>query len=244
MTTSDLYRTYRKVFASSADEKVACWYLGTLNARPYGCPEIPLLRVATVMIYRTETLSANTCRIHWDEVGEFIDHTTGRPAKSWLNPVTGVQMNCASGFAEGDAHYTVKAIGKRLSLALHQPGARVKSVAMQCKTMDEQVWVRQVEKKTRGLHGPGLQRAFTATTELSLFAAKADVDDPSQSWAPATGSYSFVLDGLMPWMGFGDRKGRTVVRGVMHKARPDEAVDPAAHARLKKMYPDFFKSLT
>jgi hypothetical protein len=241
--TDDLYRTYRKIFASSADERVACWYLGTMNAAVEGYPEIPLLRVATVMFYRTETLSPTRCKIHWDEVGEFIDHTTGQPAETWLNPVTGERVKCVPGFKEGGAHYTVDVAGPRLALALHQPGAHIDSVQVERKIDGDRVWINQTEKKTRSLHGPGAATAFTATTVLSFFGSLRDVADPARTWAPASGSYSFTMDGLMPWMGFGARKGRTIVRGVVHKAAPGVAIDAGADARLRNMYPTFFEGM-
>lgn len=243
MPNNDLYSAYRKIVASVADEMVACWYLGTLNAAVDGYPEIPIFRVATIMTYRAETLSPASCRIHWDEVGEFIDHTTGLPAESWLNPITGRRQPCVKGFREGDACYTVELKAEGLALSLHQPGAKIDSVKMDQKVEGDRIWINQTERKTRSLHGPGAQQAFTATTVLSLWSSRADVADASKTWAPASGSYSFTLNGLMPWMGFGDRKGKTMVRGVKHKSRTTEHVDPAAWDRLEKMYPEFFATL-
>jgi hypothetical protein len=152
-------------------------------------------------------------------------------------------MKCVPGFKEGDAHYTVTAAGAGLTMALHQPGAKIDSVTVDIKTDGDRVWVNQTERKTRSLHGPGAAKAFTATTVLSLWGSMRDVVDPDKPWAPASGSYSFTMNGLMPWMGFGERAGRTVVRGVMHKAATGERVDRGAWARLEKMYPKFFAGL-
>jgi hypothetical protein len=241
--TDDLFHTYRKVFASAADESVTCWYLGTLSAAVDGFPEIPVLRVATIMVYRAETVSPTSCRIHWNEIGEFIDHTTGEPTQSWLNPITGERLKTFPSFKEGPACYTVAAANGGLAIGLGQPGAKIDSVTVERKIMGDRVWINQVERKTRSLHGPGKQVAHSATTVLSFFAALKDVADPKQSWAPASGSYSFTMNGLMPWMGMGERTGKTVVRGVVHKARTDEPTNPGAWQRLAKLYPTFFADL-
>ena len=90
-----LLDTHRRLMASATDQDVCWWYLGTTFAQVDGYPDIAALQAETIMIYRTETLSADCYRIHWREVGYFRDPASGEVAHDWLNPITGEIAACA-----------------------------------------------------------------------------------------------------------------------------------------------------
>ncbi len=244
MSDLDLLDTYRKVFNGAQDGLSAWWYFGQSFADIDGWPSIPTLHAETLMLYRTETLSADSFRMHWWEIGVMRDPVTGETAETWRNPVTGKVVRTPSRFEEGPAYYTVTRRDDALQIDLVQAHARVEEVRVAIAEVDGQVLIDQTELKTRGFPlpdgtMPDLDSAAVSSARTRLFACAAR-QDLDRSCLPASGAYEFELTKLPEWMGFGDRQGRNMVRGTMVKSAIDSRINPTAWARLKQLHPTCF----
>jgi hypothetical protein len=233
MTRLDPLDAYRRMFADAEDGVATWWYLGTSFAEMDGYPVVPVLNVETIMVYKTTTLSADSFRMDWWEIGYMRDPVTGEIAKTWTNPITGAALPFPQKFEEGPSYFTFAREGTGLKVELVQKHARVESVE-----------VDQHEYKVRGFPLPDgtmpsldSDQVSRARTRLSIFSAE---DDLARPGAPSSGSYEFELK-APAWMGMGDRQGRAFTRGIMIKAaHPDEKLNPTGWARLAQLFPDCF----
>lgn len=244
--TTDFLDLYRRTFYTAEDGDCAWWYLGTTMAEVPGQHVLPVMQAETVMVYRSETLSDDSFRVHWWEIGYFRDPVTGEIASSWRNPLTGIEATPPRGFEEGPCHYDVHRAEQGVRLELVQPHAVVLGVAAVLSHSHGQCHIAQTERKARGypsadgsLPDPTSTGAAQATTILSVHASQADLASGA-AWVPGSGEYSFELTMLPPWMGFGALQGKATTYGRMHKARVNEPLNPLAWQRLKAVYPQHF----
>lgn len=241
MNELDPLHVYRRLVATADDGVVNWWYSGWTFVELADELPIPVMQVAAIMTYRTQTLAADRFRMHWSEVGLFRDPRTGEPPTEWHNPVTGAIVQPPRGFLEGPGSWTLARAGAGLSLDIQQPHATVRSATIGITRHGSRLRIRQEERKLRGFPAPdgklpaaGSGASFEGLTELVWYADAAAVDAP----APAVqGIYSFTLGGLPPWMGFGDRAGRAITRGRITRAAPQERVDRLSWERLAALYP-------
>ena len=104
------------------------------------------------MIYRTETLSPESYRIHWREVGYFRDPVSGEVAADWLNPITGELLPAPKSFEEGPSFYTISLDGDGLRVELEQAHAKVRGIDVTFGTAAPgRVSLTQRERKVRGV---------------------------------------------------------------------------------------------
>jgi len=234
--------------ASTLNQDVCWWYLGTTFAQVDGYPDIAALQAETIMIYRTETLSPESYRIHWREVGYFRDPVSGEVAVDWLNPITGELVLAPQSFEEGPSFYTITSKGDGLLIELEQAHARVRGIdAVFGEAGPGRVSLTQRERKVRGFPMPDgtMPQADSdalseTTTVLSLFADQAQLEAPDTIQVACSGLYSFELSKLPPWMGFGDMPGRTIVKGIMRKTNLQDRLNGAAWSRLSTAFPAYF----
>ena len=247
MSDLTLLDIHRRMMISPGDADICWWYLGTTFARLDGYPDIASLQAETIMIYRPETLSAESYRIHWREIGYFRDPVSGDVAVDWVNPITGETVAAPNSFEEGPSAYTITARDGGLAIDLEQAHATVRGITLKVHdTGNGRINLVQNERKFRGFPLPdGTMPAADSgamsetMTELSLFADRAKLGAELADMS-CTGVYTFELSALPPWMGFGDQKGHAVVKGVMRKAALQENVNEAALVRLRKAFPGYF----
>ena len=240
----DALNTYRRMFANAEDGMSAWWYFGVSLMQVENYPTIPVQHIETVMIYKTRTLSKDSFRMDWWEIGYMRDPITGEIADKWINPVTGQRLTAPHKFEEGPAHFTFTRKGDGLDVTLEQAHARIDSVEVTFTEDDGRIMLNQIERKTRGFPLPDgtmpsldSEHVSKAETRLTIISSLADLEHPD---APSSGSYGFELKKAPPWMQLGDRKGRCVVEGVMVKAGVNEKLNPTAWARLQTLFPDCF----
>ena len=236
---------YKKIFASTRDENVCCWYLGTMYMQPVGYPRTPVLQAVTIMVYRVDDNVPSGFRMRWTEVGYFRDAVTGAPATAWLNPLTGETVPTPRTFRDGPGEYRITPDGNGLVVRLRQPRAVVEGVEVALSVAGSRIFLQQVERKRRRLSTSSESSDAEpprAVTTLSLWADRNQVQDPARVSVAASGTYSFESEGLPGLRGLNAFEGTTLVRGVMRKAPVDEVVNPAAWEVLKPAYPDFFGS--
>jgi hypothetical protein len=244
----DLFTTYRKMFATLADEPVVWWYCGGVTAPREGVGLVPHVQAETIMVYRTRDVGTDTFTIDWTEVGYFRDIATGEPLEGWFNPFTQRTEPYPKTFVDGPATFTVRRVaegdreGEGVDIRLVQSGAHIEGVRLEHAVGGVSVGLVQTESKRRTFHRPDgtlppldSPEATQIETVLSIWSPRAGVDDAAVHNAPAAGFYRS-----------GSKNGSTggwastVVTGVMRKARPDERVNPQAWARLQAKFPDFF----
>jgi hypothetical protein len=242
LTPDDRFDAYRCMLASPRDEEIHWWYFGTAIVTLAGLPPLPAINAATLMVYRTETLSKDRFAIHWDEIGYFADYVTSEPVDAWVNPVTGVRVATPQGFAEGPARYEVVRSPQGVAVSLTQPGALDVSIDVSWREADDRVWLIQEERKTRGfpdvdgnLPDPKSTSGFAAVTRLAF------IDRRGADGASTQGIYAFALAGAPPWMGLDPAlQPRATVHGVIVKASPASPPRPESLTKLRQMFPDFF----
>lgn len=236
------FETYRRMVTSPRDEKIHWWYFGTVVVSINGLPPMSTINAATLMVYRTETLSPNCFAIHWDEVGYFTDYVSEEPMDSWLNPLSGERVASPRGFAEGPARYEVTRADNGLTVTLSQPGATVNSIDLTWRDDARGVQLVQRERKTRGfpeidgrLPDPHSSSGFEAVTELAF------LDRPGSDGSATEGLYTFALAGAPPWMRFDPTlHARATVHGVIKKAAPTASPRRESMRILQAMFPEFF----
>lgn len=245
MEPKDYFRAYRRMIATVDDAVVNWWYSGWTFVQIAGQPEIPLMQVIAIMTYRTQTLSADAFRVHWSEIGAFQDPATGEAPDEWCNPLTGAVVRPPKSFVEGPGTLTVTATPSGVQLEIVQPHATVREASVGFDTAHGRLKVTQRERKLRGfpaidgrLPPPGSASGFEGMTELCFFSDVARLAQPDTQLLPVQATYSFVLMGLVPWMGFGNLTGKTVTRGLISRAQPAHQLDAAAWERLAALFPD------
>ena len=243
MTDFDALGIYRRMFATAEENSVAWWYFGTSFAEIDNYPTVPVTHIETLLINKATTLSPDSFRIDWWEIGYMRDPTTGEIAQSWLNPITGKHVVSPDRFEEGPSHFKVQREGGGIRVDLVQAHARVESVIVNVSVAGDRVFIDQTERKIRGFplpdgSMPSLDSAgvSSARTRLSMFADKADL---GKADVPSSGSYEFQL-ASPPWMGFANMPGHCITRGIMVKAPMHHRLNPTAWDRMKSMFPECF----
>ena len=237
---------YRKTLTSLDESDSAWWYLGTSTALVDGHPEIILSHVETVMIYRARTLDVDSYRVPWWEIGVFRDAITGKVPTEWINPITGVAVEPAQKFEEGPSGFSLRstAAGGIEMFDAVQAFAALESAEITVADAGSRVMVTQTETKTRSFPGkdgiPDLSagEGSRSRTVLQWMADRDDVHSDSRS-VHATGMYSLEI-AAPPWLGFGDRPAKFMVKGLMVKAAMQEQLNPRGWADLKRVYPHYF----
>jgi hypothetical protein len=247
MADLSLLDIHRRIMATPGDEDVCWWYFGTAFAQIEGHSDIATLHAETIMIYRPETLSATSYRLHWREIGYFRDPVTGEMAVEWLNPLTGETVPAPASFEEGPSFYTITQTQQGLDIHLVQAHATVRGINV---TLADAGGGRanlvQQEHKVRGfpladgtMPAPDSGAISQTSTELSFFADRAALELGTPD-ASCSGTYKFELSAVPPWMGFGARPGSAVVRGTIRKARMQDQLNESAWARLRLVFPGYF----
>jgi len=236
---------YRRMFGTPNDGLAAYWYFGTMSVQVEAFPVIPVITAETIMVYKTTTLSEDSFRMDWWEIGYMRDPVTGEVAETWTNPITGKTIPAPRKFEEGPATFTITADGpERLTIGLVQAHAHVLGVDVTISEAQGQVFLNQVERKIRGFPKqdgsfpePGEPGAVEARTQLSVWADRQALE--TEAYPFSSGSYEFELS-LPGWMGFGELQGTCLTRGIMRKAPMHERTNPIAWDRLKALFPERF----
>jgi hypothetical protein len=245
MRAMDLYSTYRKMFATLADERVVWWYCGGVTAPREGVGLVPHVQAETIMVYRSRDAGPDSFTIDWTEVGYFRDIATGEPLEGWFNPFTQRTEPYPKTFVDGPATFTVRRVDHGgVDIHLVQSGAHIEGVSLTHAVHGASVGLVQTESKRRTFHRPDgslppldSPEATQIETVLSIWSPLSAVDDAAVRNAPAAGFYSSGSKS-----GSSGGWASTVVSGVMRKARPHERINPQAWERLREKFPAFFSA--
>ena len=130
----DVFDTYRRIFFTDGNGEVCWWYCGVVFSEIDGLGNVPISQAETIMLYRTELVSADCFKVHWKEVGYFRDIASGEILDSWFNPFTGKTLARASGLEDGPAFYTVGRADNfddgNIDITLTQAHAKIHSVSL------------------------------------------------------------------------------------------------------------------
>ena len=78
-------------------------------------------------------------------------------------------------------------------------------------------------------------------TRLQLVAPRDHIRSRQESLVDVRGFLNHVYDALPDWLGFGDRLGSVLSRGVVRKAAFGHVVDPVVWGTLQRLFPDVFR---
>lgn len=227
----DLYALYRKMFSSTADDAVCCWwYLGNSRMDVPDIGNVSTSQVETCMIYKTQNVGADSVKVSWKEIGVFRDIATGELPGPWLNPETGKTEPRRVSLEDGPAHYTVSRAHGGVHIDLDQTHARVQAVSALFSVNDGRVCITQTEDKIRQVDTP---EPLPIRTVLKIYASLADLQVPGVASVKASGFYyAGTTDPAIK--GFS-------INGLMQKAAVDEKLNPIGWQRMRAAYPTFFK---
>lgn len=238
---------YRKTLTSLDEVDSAWWYLGTSTLEIADSPEIIVAHVETVMIYRARTLTPDSYRVPWWEIGVFRDAISGEVMSQWTNPVTGATIDHARVFEEGPSGFSIAAAGEGIVMFdAVQAFAALESADIVVDRVGDRFRIIQTEHKTRSFPGvdgiPDLAagQGSRSKTVLQWFADADEVDSDARS-VHATGAYSLEL-ATPAWLGFGDTPTRFRVNGLMVKAPLEPPLNPRGWADLQTLFPQYFEN--
>jgi hypothetical protein len=187
-------------------------------------------------------------RIDWEEIGCFRDLATGQVASSWFNPFTAATLPLPRSFSQGAATYTFKRAPEGATVQLEESLARVTKSGVTAQLTKGRLVLTLSETKIRsfpkldgGRQPPdiALLDVTQDRTVISLIGAADAASMPTGS-AAAAGLYSTVYDDLPSWLGFGDRLGGCLARGIMRRAALTERVNAATWRALQQLHPRYF----
>ncbi len=244
----DVYDAYAKVLASRAGGAACWWFSGLMFAHVDGLREFAVLAEHSLLVCVAEARQGSMTYT-WRQIGYYEDLFTGQVARTWDNPFLGRAVSLPPIFSEGPKHYTLNPrppLGATLTLDYDK--VRVIALGLTGNVVEGRVVLAQTETKIQGFPGPdGRLPAVNSPgvtgvqTVMSFVAAQSAVEDPARASVSATGFYNSVYDSLPAWMGFGDRYGSALSKGLMLKAALDARPDPAVWSRLKQLHPRTFK---
>ena len=245
MSDIDLYEAYKRTVASTEDGIICWWYFGVIAAHLDDGMEIPCTGCQTLMAFKVEHLSPTQLRIDWLETCLLRDLERGELNDNFVNPITGRTSPLASTFYDGPVTYIVTKNGAGVDLEIRQHEAEILSTSVTATVADGRIVFKQLEEKVRAFNqqstGAPKVKGAHLQTQLLFTADLASATDPATVSAASSGYYLAAVTGMISkWMDFGDRKGNSTVKGVMHKAAADEIVDPKAWAIFQQKFPDFF----
>jgi hypothetical protein len=244
----DIYDAYPKTWASRDGGAWSWWLSGVMFAHVDGLREFTVLEERSLMIVRAER-QAGGMSFARRQIGYYQDPFTGKVATGWDNPFLGRTQPLQPRFSEGPRRYLLTPRPPAgASLTLDDARARTIAMGVTAHAQEGHIALTQSETTVQGfpdaqgrpppLGAPG---ATGLQTVLSLLAPQPAVLDPAVSAAPASGFYTRVWDSLPGWMGFGERYGSALSKGLMRKMRLGEAPDPDALRRLQALFPDAFR---
>ena len=232
--SADLAAAWQRLFAPAPGERCAWSMRGTAYAHVDGLREFPVM-AHNALLLCTASQSAETATVDWRTIGYFGDLERGAPATHWVNVFAATEPEVPRRIVEGPGRY-------RLALAtaaLDLQAERVRSNRCNLSgtvDADGTVSLTQIEGTLQGL--PRLDGSLPPLdspdlterqTRLQLLAHRA-------ADAPVRGFYTHVYDALPAWLGFGDRLGSLLVKGVMRKHAVDALPDPVMAAHLKRLF--------
>lgn len=239
LSATALADAWRSGFAGPLGRAIAWWYAGTLYAHVDGLREFPVLTLNTIMTGRT-SVSAGATVLDWHTVGYFSDLDSGEPASHWDNIFTGRRQPVPSRFIEGPGQYRLSATGAELSLTA--ANVRTNRSTLTGSMTADGLMLTQIEGTLQGL--PRLDGALPPLdspditerqSRLQLVIAR-DTSSQSMPSSAARGFFNQVYDALPPWLGFGDRLGSALSKGVARRARAGEVVNPAVWSALRRLH--------
>lgn len=239
----DAARAWRRLFAGPDGEIFAWWSQGLMLAHVDGLREFPVMGHHSITICRTNAGKDGT-GLDVRTIGYFSDIDSGLPTATWDNPFTGKNQAVPTFFVEGPGRYNMAPRGGDLAVTLASTNTRTNRVLTTATSTEGLVMLTQVEGTLQGFPNvdgslpPLGDPAITERqTRLQFVAPLAALDGGPVN---PRGLYNHVYDALPPWMGFGERLGSGLYKGVMRRAGAAEIVNAAGWAHLKKHVPSAF----
>lgn len=229
-----LVDAWRRGFAAARGGTSVCWYAGTLYAHVDGLREFPILALNAMMWCKTSTL-ADAIVVDWRTFGYFSDLQSGTPASHWDNVFTGRRQAVPRRFAEGPGRYRLSTHDATLALSASQ--VRVNRVNLTGSNTADGLMLTQIEGTLQGL--PRLDGTLPPLGSSDITERQTRlqwVTPPAQPLAGVSGFFNHVYDALPPWLGFGERLGSALSKGVMRKTAAEVTVNRAVLSQIHRLF--------
>ena len=242
---------WRRLFAGADGQTFAWWFQGMMFAHVDGLREFPVVGHHAVMVCRATT-GEDGGQLDFRVAGCFSDIDSGAPTDHWDNPFTGQRQAIPPCFVEGPGRYVVTGHGEALTTTLASAATRTNRFVVTAAGSGQGVMLTQIEGTLQGfprldgtlppLGDPAITERQTRIQIVApLGVPTADAASVPVGGGPVRGLYNHVYDALPPWLGFGERLGSGLSKGVMRRAAADEAVNPLVWAYLRQRLPSAFK---
>jgi hypothetical protein len=237
---------WQRLFSAATGASFAWWYAGTVYAHVDGLREFPIVTFHAVVVCRAGR-DRGAATVDWRTFGFFGDLERGGHASSWDNPFTAARCAIPPRFSEGPGQYRLEHNGDSPTLSMQAHNVRVNRCSVSSTVAEGLVSLTQIEGTLQGLpqlNGtlPALDspRITERQTRLQLVARVDALADPVARPPTIRGFFNHVYDALPDWLGFGDRLGSALSKGVMRKASLGEIVDRATWEQLRRVHPEAF----
>jgi hypothetical protein len=244
----DALAAMRAMVMPAVNEACAWWFFGTLSAHVDGLREFPIALVESVRLCRSDVVGGDELKLSWVEIGCLRDLYSGAVASSWFNPFGNQSLPLPRSFIQGPGTYSISRASGGVAVMLDESMARVSRLSLTAQLSKGRMVLTLSETKIRsfptldgGRQAPDIALPdVTQDRTVCSFIGDADVVTRAPGQGAATGFYSTVYDDLPSWLGFGERLGGAIAKGVMRRAALGERVNPVTWKTLQKLHPHYF----
>jgi hypothetical protein len=238
-----LVNAWSRGFAAAPGTACAWWSAGTLYSHVDGLREFPVLMLNAIMLCRTTQL-ADALVVDWRTFGYFSDLDSGAPATHWDNVFTGTRQSVPPRFGEGPGRYRLST--HDATLTLNADRVRSNHINLTGADTADGFMLTQIEGTLQGLprldgtlpplDSPAVTERQTRLQWVMPRASESRL--PAVPPGPLSGSgfFNHVYDALPSWLGFGERLGSALSKGVMRRAGVDEVVNPVVRSRIDYLF--------
>ena len=238
LAAAELAAAWQRLVAPAPGGRCAWSLRGTAFAHVDGLREFAVMAHNALMLCDASA-STDAPVVAWQTFGYFGDLERGAPATHWVNAFDGAEQAVPPRFVEGPGRYRLDVATAALELQADRVRSNRCSLGGTV-AADGRVSLTQLEGTLQGL--PRLDGTLPPLDSADVTERQTRLQflGLPEAGAPVRGFYTQVYDALPAWLGFGDRLGSLLVKGVMRKHPVGDAPDPAMAAHLKRLFGDDF----
>ncbi len=207
---ADFLTAIVKMRASADDRLVIGWVIGRRYA-VVNSIATPMLGILAATFSRFRRFSDEMYEGRSFELAYFTDLETGKLARTWKNPITGVTVEVPQ-TRMGPSTIQLTAAGLRVPNPSGEAGGMaINHRFLPAVSHGPDVWISE-EISVSGTPPVPNAKPFAYNEMTTYQAQRADLDNPALATVPTRVQFHSLVS-FRPWMGFGDTPGHTTARG-------------------------------